>query len=95
MESLLGEAEEEGVMVALHTNVVTGERKGNQVWLQCQNKDSMEVDSIPFDYVINSAGLQALPLANAFTPKTKTWDVPTSYSKGTYFKLHAKKSPFR
>ncbi|KAL7563211.1 hypothetical protein ACA910_014485 [Epithemia clementina (nom. ined.)] len=97
MLHLLGDAQDQGTLVAFNTEVEDarvvgggGQSNGNTIqllaggiWLSCQ-------------YVINCAGLWASHVAEKFHPPSSSspWTPPTQYfAKGNYFRLEAK-SPF-
>jgi L-2-hydroxyglutarate oxidase LhgO len=87
MESLLGDLEAHGGVVAFHADVVDGRAEAGRVRV-----DTSEL-SVDASLVVNSAGLAAPDLARTLTGSTDR--LPRAYyAKGQYYTLSGR-SPFR
>ncbi len=91
MLTLLGDAESNGAVISLKTEVKAGEI-GSQGTLLLVNSGGEEM-LITADYVINSAGLSAVPLAKAMDGYPQELIPVAHYAKGNYFAL-AGRTPF-
>lgn len=90
MLALLGDAETHGAVCAFNTTVHSGFYQDNRLWLEFTSTDGSKAKE-PFDFVINSAGLQALRMANSFT---SNYPLPSHVAKGHYFRYKSVTSPF-
>lgn len=87
MLSLLGDAEAHGAMMALNSPVLSGRSDGSGVILEIGGDAPMTLRA---DWVVNAAGLDAVPLARriesvAATALPKAW-----FARGVYFTLSGK-----
>lgn len=90
MLALLGEAEENGAMLALNSPVLSAQISNDGICLDVGGEAPM---SITADIVVNAAGLKAIDLARQIDGFDKN-NIPNDYfCKGNYFSL-SRKAPF-
>ena len=90
MLALLGEAEENGAMLALNSPVLSAQISNDGICLDVGGEAPM---SITAEIVVNAAGLKAIALARQIEGFNKS-NIPNDYfCKGNYFSL-SRKAPF-
>ena len=91
MQFLLGDFEERGGDVALHSPVIRIQalgNKGNQGWeLTTRDKSTGEESSFTSETIVNSAGLGACDINNMILPPSRQHK--PFYAKGNYFSYSA------
>jgi len=91
MLALLGDAEDNGAMLALNSPVLSAKIEEKGITLEVGGDTPMSINT---DIVVNSAGLNAIKLARTFEGFDPA-NVPQDYyCKGNYFSL-ASKAPFK
>ena len=88
MESLVGDLEARGGVIAFHANVVDGRAERNRVRI---DTDELSLDAA---LVVNCAGLAAPDLARTLSPAAAERLPRAHYAKGQYYALTGR-SPFR
>ncbi len=88
MESLVGDLEAHGGMIAFHSEVVSGVPDGGRIRIETND---MELDAA---CVVNAAGLDAPDLARRLAPQAAAGLPVAHYAKGQYYTLSGR-SPFR
>lgn len=84
MLSLLGAAEAHGAMMALGSPVLTGRAEAGGVVLEVGGDASMTLKA---DWVINAAGLDAVPLACRIESPARSTLPEAHFARGVYFTL--------
>jgi L-2-hydroxyglutarate oxidase LhgO len=87
MLALLSDAEQHGAMLALNSPVLSASLENDMITLSVGGEMPMNVSA---NVVVNSAGLHAIPLAQAFNGLAKDRIPKAYYCKGNYFSLSYK-----
>ncbi len=90
MLALLGEAEDNGAMLALGSPVLGGRGDGRDMVLQVGGEQPMDLRA---RWVINAAGLDAVALARAIACEASAKAPPARFARGVYF-TYSGKAPF-
>lgn len=90
MESLQGDFENAGGMIAYEAPVISASFNANGLMLEVGGKEPARIQA---KYVVNAAGLGAVPLLHKFQNFPATHIPKHYYAKGNYFLLSGK-SPF-
>jgi L-2-hydroxyglutarate oxidase LhgO len=91
MLALLGEAEDNGAMLALSSPVIGGEVRSDGILIRTGGAEPMEVMATT---VVNAAGLYAQKVASAIEGIPADTIPPIHYARGVYFTLTGK-APFK